>query len=399
MDRIRELGDAGVPFRFDVHALLSSDDAVALETLAPSRARPVRAIMAAMTSIDGGGRVWQIAADVAFPNSFLELNAVDGVPQFPQKLEPQLRFRTEKREIEPGVTVFVAPGDPTRIEGVEDDLRWSVAVVTLRMTSIEADASAACSAAMPYFERVLESLSFQMQSPLPMHSVAAIDLTGNPAVGDLREFMQWSGLPTPTFRRLSSPMGSVLGATVPDLSLDLNPADLRANRALDWYLKSLHAQFEADAFLFLWIAMEILFDLSDLKVEEPYTGPHCGHVIAHCQQCGAETTKEVRGASIKRFLTEGFSLDPTIAKRLWTARQMFHGAHAFDSKVMDGLPELSQWLRAVVVTILKPILGMANDVPPLAGPPSMWIQPYAGAGGERHVAPEDLDPLLGHEPV
>ncbi len=32
MDRIRELGDASVPFRFDVHALIFSDDAVGLET-------------------------------------------------------------------------------------------------------------------------------------------------------------------------------------------------------------------------------------------------------------------------------------------------------------------------------------------------------------------------------
>ena len=31
-DRIRELGDASVPFRYDVHALIFSDDAVGLET-------------------------------------------------------------------------------------------------------------------------------------------------------------------------------------------------------------------------------------------------------------------------------------------------------------------------------------------------------------------------------
>jgi len=32
MDRVRELGDASVPFRFDVHGLFFSDDAVTLET-------------------------------------------------------------------------------------------------------------------------------------------------------------------------------------------------------------------------------------------------------------------------------------------------------------------------------------------------------------------------------
>ena len=32
MDRVRELGDASVPFRYDVHAMVFSDDAVGLET-------------------------------------------------------------------------------------------------------------------------------------------------------------------------------------------------------------------------------------------------------------------------------------------------------------------------------------------------------------------------------
>jgi hypothetical protein len=33
MDRVRELGDASVPFRFDVHALFFADDAVGVETM------------------------------------------------------------------------------------------------------------------------------------------------------------------------------------------------------------------------------------------------------------------------------------------------------------------------------------------------------------------------------
>ena len=32
LDRVRELGDASVPFPFDVHAIIESDDAPALET-------------------------------------------------------------------------------------------------------------------------------------------------------------------------------------------------------------------------------------------------------------------------------------------------------------------------------------------------------------------------------
>jgi hypothetical protein len=48
MDRVRELGDASVPFPFDVHALYFSDDAVTLETelhhaFAPNRLNYVNA--------------------------------------------------------------------------------------------------------------------------------------------------------------------------------------------------------------------------------------------------------------------------------------------------------------------------------------------------------------------
>ena len=33
MDRVRELGDASVPFGFDVHAMFFSQDAVGVETM------------------------------------------------------------------------------------------------------------------------------------------------------------------------------------------------------------------------------------------------------------------------------------------------------------------------------------------------------------------------------
>jgi hypothetical protein len=91
--------------------------------------------------------------------------------------------------------------------------------------------------------------------------------------------------------------------------VDLDPSDRRANRALDWYLKALTAGFEADHFIFLWIATEILAADSNLKVSEPYRGPECRHVIANCPECDAPTTKPIWGASVKRFLTEGSGVD------------------------------------------------------------------------------------------
>lgn len=42
MDRVRELGDASVPFKFDVHALFFADDAVAIENMLHKEFSPVR---------------------------------------------------------------------------------------------------------------------------------------------------------------------------------------------------------------------------------------------------------------------------------------------------------------------------------------------------------------------
>jgi hypothetical protein len=336
-------------------------------------------------------KTWQITADVLFPNQ-LTFGVVDGPPQVGDRLQPQSRIPTQQRDFA-GATAFIRPGDSQRVPAVETDLRWAVAALTVRVESDAEDAAAAADAAVPYLDRVLEALSFQMQFSLQIQGLEGIDLTGPPAVGDEREFFRWSGFATPTFRPASVPMQSLIGRRIPDLMVDLDPADQRANRALDWYLKALTAQFEADHFIFLWIAAEILTADSDLKVSEPYLGPACGHVISHCPQCDAETTKPVQGASIRRFFTEGFGVDENIAKRLWRARQMLHGAYDFDSKVMNELAELSQHLRAVVVAALKPRIGIPDPEPPFAASTGLSISPFMGVGGTRKVTQSDLTPL------
>jgi hypothetical protein len=42
LDRVRELGDASVPFRFDIHALFFSDDAVGIEAQMHARLEQFR---------------------------------------------------------------------------------------------------------------------------------------------------------------------------------------------------------------------------------------------------------------------------------------------------------------------------------------------------------------------
>jgi hypothetical protein len=340
-----------------------------------------------------GARTWQVTADVVFPNHFAVDIDEQGEPQFPEHLEPQSRIPTAQREIG-GASVFIYEGDrQLMLPHVRDDHRFSLGQLVVRLDTDAEDPLAATQEAVSVVDRVVESLSFQMQTALEIHGVRAIDLTGSPVVGEVRDFGQWSGFATPTFRPTSVPMESLVGRLVPDLGVDLDPGDARANRALDWYLKALTARFEADHFIFLWIACEILAADSELKVSEPYRGPACGHVIAECPACGAPTTKPVQGQSMKRWLTEGFGVDEEVAERIWKARQMLHGAFAFDSTRMDELPELTQWLRAVVVTELKRRLRLSEEEPPFAAPTGLSLSPHAGVSGSARLSERDLNPL------
>lgn len=339
-----------------------------------------------------GVRTWQVTAEVVFPNHFPADVDEEGKPQLPQQLMPQSRIPTAHRVVD-GASVFIHEVDKQSIPQIRDDPRFSLGQLVVRLDSDAEDPTAAIQEAAPFLDRVLECLSFQMQIALHMHAVHAIDLTGSPVVGEERDYGQWSGFATPTFRPTSVPMQSLAGRIVPDLGVDLEPGDARANRALDWYLKALTASFEADHFIFLWIACEILAADSDVKVSEPFRGPACGHVIAECPACRAPTTKPVQGQSMKRWLTDGFGVDEDVANRVWKARQMLHGAFAFDSTAMDELPELTQWLRSVVVTELKRRLRISEDEPPFAAPTGVSISPYMGVSGRAKVSQRDLNPL------
>jgi hypothetical protein len=335
-------------------------------------------------------KTWQVTAEVLFPNEF-PIEVVEGAPRPAEVLEPKSRIPAQQRELD-GFTVFIRPGDPQRVPGAEGDIRVAVASLTARMESEAQTPTAAAEAAMPLLDRILESLSFQMQCALQIDALGVVDMTGEPAVGDMRALARWSGFPRPTFQLTAVPTESLVSRRVPDLTIDLDPTDEKANRALDWYLKALTARFEADHFIFLWIATDILAGDSDLKVREPFRG-RCGHVIAQCPECEISTEKPVQGPSVKRFLTEGFGMDTDVAARIWEARQMLHGRHEFDSKVMQQLSELSQHLRAVVVAALKPRLGIPDDEPPFVATTGPSILPIAGLEGERPITQDDLTPL------
>jgi hypothetical protein len=334
-------------------------------------------------------RTWHVTTQVIFPN---QLGGPPGPGGgLPAQLTPESRVPMGSWRIR-DADVFVYEVDKGSLPQIRDDLRFGLAEIAVRRDSPAQEPLAAALEAAPILDQVLESMSFQMQTALQVQGVRAIDLTGSPSTGDERRFGQWSGLALPTFRSVSVPVGSLVGRLIPEPGLELDPADTRANRALDWYLKALAAQYEADHFIFLWIACEILAADSDLTVEAPYKA-RCGHVIERCPDCGNSTARPAQGPSMKRWLTERFGVSGELADGAWKARQMLHGAHAFQSAVVEELPELNQWLRHVVVTELKARLGVAPHEPPLAAVTGLAISPYMGIAGSAQVTELDLNPV------
>jgi len=175
-----------------------------------------------------------------------------------------------------------------------------------------------------------------------------------------------------------------------DLSVTLEALDRRQHAALDWYLKALAAQFQVDQFMFLWIAFEIQSDESPVRVEGPLI-TRCQHELAECPVCGKPTTRVIQGPTRQRYLTETFGIGEDVARELWRARQILHGAQDFDSALMGRLPELCQVMRAVVNDGLKDALGIPRQAPPIVEYGQFAVAPNLGLGGTRQVEQTDID--------
>lgn len=252
------------------------------------------------------------------------------------------------------------------------------------------DGQTAIGAATPAIEDLLETFSFQLQQIIPSVQVEAIDVTAPAAAGDERDavlFPYPHGLPLPKFSS-SIQMGGVVTPLIPAVAA-LSPVDSKAEAALGWHLKAMASPFSAEQFMLNWIALEILWRRSGVSVETHYPAK-CGHEIEDCPVCGKPTAREVRGASIRKYLVEIAGVPEAQASRMWRIRQMFHGDVAFDSAEMEELPLLIQVLRAVIVNELKRALGVAEDQPPFASAGNLAVGAQFALGIRRALRDEDL---------
>jgi hypothetical protein len=239
-------------------------------------------------------------------------------------------------------------------------------------------------------ESIIDLMSFEMGTAIPLGQTEAIDVTEPVALGDEREIMIFSGSPFDRNIRqveMQAIQGLLLGR-LPDLA---TIPDSKVAAALRWFVKSLETVLLHDQFIFLWIALEILSDRSGRRVEEPYKGP-CQHEIPNCPECGRATSQMVRGGTLRNFLQE-FGASVEDASALWRMRQLMHGAIPFDSNKLEALPALAQSLRAAVVMSLKESLGWEPSAPPLVAPSGLSIHPTIGVGGTRAVKADDISSL------
>jgi hypothetical protein len=189
-------------------------------------------------------------------------------------------------------------------------------------------------------------------------------------------------------REVSAIQGRVLG----ELPESVDIPDSKTAAVLRWFVKALGTDVLHDQFIFLWIALEILCDASDVRVEEPYIG-RCKHEIAVCPECAKPTTRMVRGGTMKAFL-QSYGVTAEQAKKLWEMRQLMHGAIPFDSKKLSWLGGLVQELRAVVAAGLKSKLGKTSDDLPIVANTGLAVHPAMGMGKNRPITENDVRPLI-----
>jgi len=289
-------------------------------------------------------------------------------------------------------TVALLPSSAEQEEGAEPKLEpgqeWVHLIADVPGTATAANA---VEAAIEIFEPILDTLSFVLGSPLRLGAFKALDITPPVTAGDVREVAIYSGPPLGT--NISSvDMECIRGAQFITLPDAIPAYDAKAAAALRWYYKALNTALLHDQFIFLWIALEILCDLSPLSIAGPYQAP-CNHTIKHCPECGRSTEKEIRGRTIRHYLEVSFGVSQQASAALWRMRQMMHGAINFELGKLQQLPSLVQPLRAAVADGVKRQIGIANHGAPQVLAAGLSINPHLGAGGTTPVRASDIEPL------
>jgi hypothetical protein len=333
-------------------------------------------------------RTWRVSADLYAPMASSVASAGAGEPlRFISRFVPRTVVYAQ-------MTVALRPsiGPP---EGMPPTPPGWERVVLVADIACAGEVSKALKPVVSLFETILDPLGFELGAAVHLGQCEVIDITAPAAIDEDRELAIFAFIPFGRNVR-SVDMECIRGAVTTTLPEVVPDYDAKTSAAIRWFNKSLATDLLHDQFIFLWIALEILCDLSSISVRAPYHA-RCGHLIAECPECGATTAREVRGQTIIRFLTTECGVNEETARSLWGMRQMMHGAINFDSSKLENLPRLVQPLRAAAAAGIKKLLGKNPNDPPLVASSGLSIHPSLGLGGTRKLSADGLRPLTPEE--
>lgn len=321
-----------------------------------------------------------VFAPIATPNVRLEIGAV---PRFTSRILPKVVQYGDMT-----VAILLSSGPSAVPQEMMMGQEKIQLVVDILGTS---DPLPSVEAAVGLLEILIDALSFVLGAALRVGQMEVHDITAPLKLGEDRELRIFASPPFGTNVRTIE-MQSIAGALLVSLP-DARPnLDSKTAAALRWFFKSMGTDLTHDVFIFLWIALEILCDMSPISVEAPYQA-RCNHVIRHCPECGVSTQREVRGATIRQYLEVAYGIDGKISGLLWRMRQMMHGAVDFEPGKLKDLPALVQPLRAAVAAGIKRQLGIDPTAPPMVSMSGLSISPAMGLEGTRKVDVNDMKSL------
>lgn len=343
------------------------------------------------SGVESTNRRWRIAFAVPIPMRDATVLPPGGWPP-PSKIAIVSRIEPHQFAVAP-VTIGLRPW-PDSDWKAEVTSRFPPVIPPLELGELTfvleaGDPATAFGRIDEMLELILESLSFQLQAAVLAVQAEALDITPPVELGDLRETVTYGGgYPIDKFLR-DAPIGSVAVSDKLALSISTDATESTFRQALGWYVKSLSTPYAADQYIFLWIGLELFWGSSGVQVSVPYSG-RCKHLIKHCPECGVATEKVLQGDSVKKYL-EGLGVPDDLAKRMWDARQIMHGAMPFDSEAMRNLPELVQVARAAVAAELKSRLGLQPTDFPQVGYGVFSIIPLPVLYGLAPITADQLD--------
>lgn len=226
---------------------------------------------------------------------------------------------------------------------------------------------------------------------LVISQLECVDISPPVDIGDDRDMLLFpypNGYPSWGLSR-SNALGHVAVEQQVALANSYTRLGGRERRAMDWYLKAVNSPCEADQFMFMWIALEVLLDGDQTAQVRGPLVLRCQHEITECPECHEPTSRLLRGESLKAYLQKhGAAVDD--AGALWETRQVMHGRGDLTEEGIADLSRQVQVLRESVSRALKDRLGIPEERAPIVTAGVMSVRPEMALGGQRSVEARDV---------